>query len=157
MTLRKMVSSITLLVMAAAAVAATQAPQRLTGNSAAQWALAKRITPAVKHHENEGAVVNRADTGLHSIVTGRVEAKSADGRARVKSWVNNLVRDPGTMTLPEYFLRKDIKGNFTAFKGDQVRGDLAAAIRLPAGFPFGNPGGAPSRWRPDRRPVGCAL
>src|SRR5262245_29948010 len=108
MTLRKMVSSITLLVMPAAAVTATQAPQRLTGNNAAQWALAKRITPAMKWPENEGSVVNRSDTGLHLIVTGRAEAKRADGWTRVKLGVNNLVRYPGQMIIPEHFLRKGI-------------------------------------------------
>ncbi|MGH9766491.1 MAG: DUF4398 domain-containing protein, partial [Blastocatellia bacterium] len=97
MTLRKLVFPITLLVMAAGVVSATQAPQR---NDAAGWALAKRITLAVKYPENTGSTVDMIGTGLHSNVTGRVEAKHVDGRTRIKLRINNLEHP---QTLGSYF------------------------------------------------------
>ncbi|MGE0130796.1 MAG: DUF4398 domain-containing protein [Blastocatellales bacterium] len=79
-----MVLSIPILTMAAGAVVLAQ-----TGETP-QWSPAKRITLAITYPENETSTVDMAGTGLHSNVTGRVEAKRSNGQTHLKARINNL-------------------------------------------------------------------
>ncbi|HWQ34101.1 MAG TPA: OmpA family protein, partial [Blastocatellia bacterium] len=57
---------------------------------AAQWIPAKRTTLAIRYPDNESSAVDMMGTGVNSNVTGRAEAKRADGRTRIKLRINDL-------------------------------------------------------------------
>src|SRR5581483_9105773 len=60
-----------------------------------QEILAKRTTLAITYPEGKSSTVDMAGTGLHSIVTGRAEAKRSGGRTRIKLRVNDLPHPQG--------------------------------------------------------------
>ncbi len=61
-----------------------------TADAGAQWTLATRTTLAIRYPDNKSSSVDMMGTGLNASVTGRAEAKRADGRTRIKLRVNNL-------------------------------------------------------------------
>lgn len=69
-------------------------------DAGAQWTLAKRTTLSIRYPDNESSSVDMMGTGLNANVTGRAEAKRADGRTRIKLRVNDL---PNPQNLGSFY------------------------------------------------------